>query len=73
MFVYVLGTFYKKPLQEIKPGERPKPIRHEDNLRPEGEFTKRPTQDSPLKGERADVKRPTDNLKMEGCAKILFV
>jgi hypothetical protein len=57
----------------LKPVERSKPIRHVDNLRPEGEFTRYPTKGAPLKGDRAEVKRPVDNLKMEGCFNFLKV
>lgn len=47
-------------------GER-MPIRKpQDNLKPEGEFVKRPKEQAPKKGERASVKKPQDNLKFEG-------
>lgn len=61
-----IGEFYKEPKEDTMPGERRKPVRHEDNLRPEGDFYQRPTQEAPLKGDRADIKRPVDNLKPEG-------
>jgi len=50
----------------VTPGERAKPIRQGDNLRPEGEFYERPRQGAPLKGDRADIKKPVDNLRPEG-------
>ena len=61
-----LGEFYKKPKEQVPVGERSKPIRQSDNLYPEGEFMDRPTQQAPMRGDRADVKRPQDNLKSEG-------
>lgn len=38
----------------------------QDNLKPEGEFTKRPKEEAPKVGERAPIKKPQDNLKPEG-------
>lgn len=47
-------------------GERAKPVRQSDNLFPEGSFYERPAEQVPLRGERAEVRKPTDNLKSEG-------
>ncbi|XP_058056667.1 uncharacterized protein LOC131208041 [Anopheles bellator] len=47
------------------PGERPKPVRHDDNLRPEGDF-ERPEKSPFRPAERPKQKRPEDNLKTEG-------
>ena len=41
-------------------------MRHEDNLRLEGQFEGRKQQQQVLVGERASVVRHSDNLKMEG-------
>jgi hypothetical protein len=60
------GDFYQRPKDQHMNGERAKPIRQEDNLHPEGAFYGRPQQGAPLKGDRAEVKRPVDNLKTEG-------
>ena len=38
----------------------------EDNLKMEGQFYQRPKESAPLKGERAPVKKPEDNLHPEG-------
>ena len=40
-------------------------IKHEDNLRPEGDFSKRP-EDNWAPGERAPVVKRPDNLRPEG-------
>ncbi|XP_022170292.1 GATA zinc finger domain-containing protein 14-like, partial [Myzus persicae] len=48
-----------------RPGERPKQIRHPDNLRPEGAFD-RPSQQNYGPGERPKQIRHPDNLKSEG-------
>ncbi|XP_020289920.1 titin isoform X3 [Pseudomyrmex gracilis] len=62
------GEFERPRPEEFKPAERRTPLKHPDNLRPEGEFVGRPKEerDVPLKGDRADVKKPTDNLRLEG-------
>lgn len=62
----ISGDFYKKPKEDVLQGERAKPVKYGDNLKPEGDFYDRPQKQAPLKGERADIKKPVDNLKPEG-------
>lgn len=66
MYFYGLGDFYQKPKEDMMSGERAKPIRQVDNLHVEGDFYDRPQGAAPLKGDRAEVKIPKDNLKPEG-------
>lgn len=63
---FIIGEFYKPLKESVQPGEKAKPIRQSDNLHPEGEFYQRPDQGAPLRGDRADVKKPIDNLRPEG-------
>ena len=60
------GEFYQRPKETLQQGERRQPIIAPNNLKPEGEFYQRPEQGAPLKGDRADVKKPIDNLRPEG-------
>lgn len=57
----------------VQPGERRQPAKKPDNLHPEGEFYQRPDQGAPLRGDRADIKKPVDNLRPEGKLKILIL
>lgn len=47
-------------------GERAPVVKPQDNLRPEGEFAKRPKEEAPKIGERPVVKKPQDNLRPGG-------
>lgn len=61
-----IGDFYQRPKEQVVPGEKAKPVRQTDNLHPEGQFYDRPQQAAPMKGDRADIRKPQDNLKPEG-------
>lgn len=67
------GDFYQKPKEQVTHGERAVPVRQSDNLFPEGQFYERPQQAAPLKGDRAEVRKPQDNLKPEGLHQITSV
>jgi len=59
------GEFSPKKTSEVTPlAERRKPIKHSDNLKPEGDFYRGPKAGAPLKGDRAEVKKPKDNLQL---------
>ncbi|KYN06803.1 hypothetical protein ALC62_02186 [Cyphomyrmex costatus] len=61
------GDFERPEKKPIGPAERRTPIKHFDNLKPEeGEFEKRLKEKTPIKGDRADVSKPKDNLRPEG-------
>ncbi|EZA48960.1 hypothetical protein X777_12406 [Ooceraea biroi] len=61
------GEFERPRPEKYSPAEKRTPVKHSDNLKPEGKFTGKPKDDfTPVKGERADVKRPEDNLRPEG-------
>lgn len=47
-------------------GERAPVRKPQDNLKPEGDFVRRPRQEAPKYGERAPITKPQDNLKFEG-------
>lgn len=66
------GDFYQKPKEQVTHGERAVPVRQSDNLFPEGQFYERPQQAAPLKGDRAEVRKPQDNLKPEGLLGYIF-
>ena len=53
-------------MEEAPKGERRSPIRHKDNLFPEGKFYSPDKSPTPGPGDRADVKKPKDNLRLEG-------
>ncbi|KAJ8980189.1 hypothetical protein NQ317_015066 [Molorchus minor] len=61
------GEFERPEIVEVQPAELRKPIKHDDNLRPEGtmEIARRDDY-KVIRGERVDVIRREDNLKMEG-------
>ncbi|KAK6630596.1 hypothetical protein RUM43_014581 [Polyplax serrata] len=63
------GEFEKRPKDEFVPAERPKQKKPKDNLKPEGEFEGMPTSREEFRvtsGDRVDVVRREDNLRMEG-------
>jgi len=61
-----LGKFYDKPKQEApKKGDRADIKRPEDNLRPEGDFYRRPKEGAPVGEKRSPIKQH-DNLYPEG-------
>ncbi|XP_011503243.1 PREDICTED: titin [Ceratosolen solmsi marchali] len=60
------GEFNRPEKIPYKTTERRLPIKQVDNLKNEGEFEKRPTEKAPTRGDRAEVKKPQDHLKLEG-------
>lgn len=48
------GEFYQRPKEDLRPGEKSKPIRHEDNLHLEGQFYDKKVEEW-RRGERADI------------------
>ncbi|KAL0102066.1 hypothetical protein PUN28_018543 [Cardiocondyla obscurior] len=65
--LYPEGEFAKRFPKKVEPAERRTPIKHEDNLRPEGEMEVSPKDDYKyVNGERVEVRRHEDHLRMEG-------
>ncbi len=64
-FLFILGDFERPAKPQFSTAERPKPIKYDDNLKPEGEFYS-PEKSTFKPGERPTAKRPTDNLRPEG-------
>jgi len=63
------STTSRKDFQSVSRGERYDVRKHEDHLRMDGEFSSTTVNREmyqTFKGERADVRRPIDNLKPEG-------
>jgi len=50
-------------VEEAPKGERRQPIRHKDNLYPEGQHYSPEKAPAPGPGDRANIKKPVDNLK----------
>jgi hypothetical protein len=64
--LFVTGEFYKRPVEEAPKGDRRSPIKHKDNLFPEGQFYSPEKAPAPGPGDRGEVRKPKDNLRLEG-------